>query len=83
MNYFIAVMLVGILCLAAMFVVVEWTDSNLEFVLSELKGRDVQVPYVLSAAVTVVSGGVCIPFNILCEVYKLCCNDIEPTGVME
>lgn len=48
-----------------------WTDSNLEFWLSHIAGRSVEVPGILSYALTVFTNFFGIVGNLLMELAKL------------
>ena len=48
-----------------------WTDSNLEWALSLIKGAEVQVPFILSLILTVIGNVVTVLANVVCEIAKL------------
>ena len=50
---------------------VNWTDSNLDWLLSSIKGREIDVPTWISAIITFVGNGFVLVFNIICELIKL------------
>lgn len=65
----VVVLVVGIFCLMT-----EWTDNNLEWLISYVKGvpqEQVDIGWGWSALATLFSGGICIPFNIICEIAKV------------
>jgi len=51
-----------------------WTDRNLEFYLSLLKGVAVKVPFILSLLLTIILNGVALALNIVFELIRLCLN---------
>ena len=51
-----------------------WTDRNLEFYLSLLKGVAVKVPFILSLLLTIILNGVALALNIVFEIIRLCLN---------
>jgi hypothetical protein len=51
-----------------------WTDRSLDYTASEIRGEDINVPWYLSAAVTLVAPAI-IPFNIGCEIYREAFDD--------
>ena len=48
-----------------------WTDNNLEYVLTLVKGHYVAVPNWISVIVATLLGALCLPFNIIIEILKL------------
>jgi hypothetical protein len=52
-------------------VISKWTESNLEFWLSLIKGQPVDVPYILALILTIFVNGVGILFNVVSELLKL------------
>ena len=69
LKYFAA----GVLCALfawATYVVCMWTDNNLEWALSHIKGQPVDVPNWISVLVTLVGNGAIIIANIICEIIK-------------
>jgi len=48
-----------------------WTDNNLEWALSLVKGAEVQVPFILSLILTVIGNVVTVLANVVCEIAKL------------
>ena len=57
-----------VLCL---FGIPLWTEVNLEFWLSQLKGKPIDVPYWMAFIVTVCFNAITLFFNIITEIYKL------------
>lgn len=47
-----------------------WTQTNLNFWLSYLKGTSVHVPYWLAFLITIVGNGVILVVNIIAEIAK-------------
>lgn len=47
-----------------------WTDRNLDFWVSYIKGEAVDVPYWLSLIVTIVGNGVIILANVIAEIAR-------------
>jgi hypothetical protein len=48
-----------------------WSDRNLDWLVSTIKGEECNVPFILSWALTVFTNIVGIGFNIICEVARL------------
>jgi len=48
-----------------------WTEKSLEFWLTMLKGEQVDVPYILAFALTLVTNVFGLAFNIITELVKL------------
>jgi len=49
----------------------DWTDGNLEFVLSQLKGHEIKIPFWISSLIALLSNGLGLIFNIICWIWKL------------
>ena len=47
-----------------------WTDRNLDWVLSEYKGYEVNCPWYLSALLTIIAP-LTLLFNVICEILRL------------
>lgn len=54
-----------------MFIIAIWTDRNLEFWLSYLKGHPVDVPFWMSFIMTLVLNGVALALNVVGEILRL------------
>lgn len=48
-----------------------WTDSNLDWMMSEIKGQVVNVPYWLSLLTTIFLNGFIIALNIIISLIRL------------
>jgi hypothetical protein len=48
-----------------------WTDGNLEYAVSYFKGREVSIPFWISAVVSIIGSALVFAFNIVCEITKL------------
>ena len=48
-----------------------WTDRNLDFFVSYFKGSPVDVPFWLSALVTILLNGLILVANIIAEIVRL------------
>lgn len=48
-----------------------WTDSNLDWMMSEIKGQAVNVPYWLSFLITLIFNGFALMFNIIVSLIRL------------
>lgn len=48
-----------------------WTDSNLDWMMSEIKGQVVNVPYWLSFLTTLIFDGFALMFNIIVSLIRL------------
>lgn len=57
--------------IVALGLMVNWTDGNLDWLVSKLSGHAVDVPTWLSAIITFVGNGVVLIFNVICEIAKL------------
>lgn len=55
------------LVVAVMF----WTDSNIDYLMTYIKGRPVNCPFWLSALASIVGNGLTLAFNIGMEIFKL------------
>lgn len=69
-----SLILVLLFTILLLLVLAVWTDNNLEWVISSLKEvprETVQVPYYLSLGATVLSCGLAVPFNVVCEIIKV------------
>jgi hypothetical protein len=65
---------IGILLVFLFFGLIKWTDSNLEWMISELGDKSIEESEIsdwVSTAVVITSGGLCVPFNIVCEILKV------------
>jgi len=74
LSILIAVILIAVLVVGVFCLVTEWTDNNLEWLIGYAKGvpqEQVQIGWGWSALATLFSGGICIPFNIMCEIAKV------------
>jgi hypothetical protein len=49
-----------------------WTDSNLDFWLSYISHKPVDIPYLLSLLITVVLNGVIILANVILSILRYC-----------
>lgn len=74
-----------VVCLfASLFVAVwEWTDRNIEFLVSKYKGQKVEVNDGLTLVATLVGNGLTIPFNVGVEIYAYAVDDGEPDSAEE
>ena len=61
---FIAFMMLGAL-------LASWTESNLEFWLTMIKGQPVDVPYALALILSIFTNIFGFTFNIISELFKL------------
>lgn len=66
-----ATIIAAIICLILAIPLGMWTDSNLEFWISRIAGRPVEVPYILSYGLTVFTNLFGIVGNLLMELAKL------------
>jgi hypothetical protein len=48
-----------------------WTDRNLEFWLSRYKGSEVDLPFWMSAVLSVVLNGIVVAANIVSEIFRM------------
>lgn len=48
-----------------------WTDSNLDWMMSEIKGQVVNVPYWVSFFTTLIFNGFALMFNIIVSLVRL------------
>lgn len=73
-GYTIVEILIVIVILGLIFAVVPllgfWTDRNLDFWLSQMKGHPVNVPYWLSLVLTIVTNGLAIIANVIAEIAR-------------
>lgn len=65
----ICLAIIAVLCLIPAYVV--WTDGNLDYIVSLIKGKSVNVPMWLSAIFAIVSNGVGLLFNIIVSIIKI------------
>lgn len=63
----------GIMLLAAtiIYLLSLWTDRNLEFWLSRIKGMPVDVPLWMSFLTTLLLNGLIVPLNLVSELVRL------------
>lgn len=59
-------LILGIIALLSL-----WTDSNLDWMMSEIKGQVVNVPYWLSFLTTLIFNGFVLMFNIIVSLIRL------------
>lgn len=60
-----------LIALVPLYYFISWTDGNLEYAVSYLKGRDIEIPFWISAVVSIIGSAVVFVFNIVCEIIKL------------
>ncbi len=61
---------IAALC-TAIWAVSLWTDRNLEFYLSLIKGEPVEVPYWISLVTTIILNAIIVVVNIIGEIVRL------------
>ena len=59
----------AILCLIPVYMI--WTDNNLDYVVSLIKGKPVNVPFWISALFSIVANGIGLLFNLIVEIIKI------------
>lgn len=62
----ISAFILGIIALLSL-----WTDSNLDWMMSEIKGQVVNVPYWVSFLTTLIFNGFALMFNIIVSLVRL------------
>ena len=69
----VGLFIAGIIALIAytFYLYINWTDSNLEYVLSHFKDHAVKVPFWISAIIALISNALGLIFNIVCYLVKL------------
>ena len=69
----VGLIIAGIVALIAypFYLYINWTDSNLEYVLSHFKAHEVKVPFWISAIIALISNALGLIFNIVCYLVKL------------
>ena len=67
----LAPVIILLIVISVLSLCVGWTDSNLDWLLSSIKGRTIDVPTWISAIVTFVGNGFVLAFNVICELIKL------------
>ncbi len=67
-NLIIVLLIVSAICT---YILSGWTESNLEFWLSLIKGEFIDVPFGIAVLVTFIGNGFIIVFNIVTELLKL------------
>jgi len=65
----ICVVIIAVLCLLPLYVI--WTDGNLDYAVSLIKGKSVNVPMWISVIFAIVSNGVGLVFNIIVAIIKI------------
>lgn len=65
----IVIIILLALCLLPLYI--SWTDTNLDYIVSMIKGKSVNVPIWLSAIFAIVSNGVGIIFNIIVSIIRI------------
>ncbi len=72
-NVVAGLIIAGIVALIAypFYLYINWTDSNLEYVLSHFKDHEVKVPFWISALIALISNALGLIFNIVCYLVKL------------
>jgi hypothetical protein len=58
-------------CIILALVLVGWTDSNLDWLLTMIKGQPVDVPMWISVIFSILFNGILLAFNIIVELLKL------------
>jgi ABC-type sulfate transport system permease component len=61
-----------LLVVVILSIMIRWTDSNLDWLLTFLSGKPINVPIWLSAVVTFVANAACFVFNIVISLLRLC-----------
>ena len=64
------ILLIVLFSLACCVVGIVWTDSCLDYALTEYKGEEVDVNIVVSTLVFIVASPLVLPFNIGCEIHE-------------
>lgn len=67
-HVIVALIICTVLFLIPMMIL--WTDSCLEYTLTEYKGEPVEVNIFVSTAVTLIASPFVLPFNIACEIHE-------------